>query len=229
MNEPAPRPSLAVIGGTGALGSALARRAARAGLSVYIGSRNAEKSAATAAAITANLPDCDVSGLNNRDAAAAADIIALTVPFKSQQDSLVEIRDHLAGKIVIDCTVPLVPPKVARVQLPPEGSAALRAQNILAELAGDNVDLVSALHNVAAVELGRDGTPSCDVLVFGDRKDIRERIIALFTDMGLTSWHGGPLANSAAAEAMTSVLIFMNKTYGPGHAGVKITFAADHA
>ncbi len=214
--------TLAVVGGTGALGSALASRAARHGIPVIIGSRSAERAETFARELGEKIGVTNIAGASNRQAAAQGTIVAVTVPFASQLDTLAEIREGVAGKIVIDATVPLVPPKVARVQLPPEGSAAVRAHAFL----GDGAEVISALHNIAAVELGGARDPHCDVLVFGDRKDSREKVVELLSRIGLRSWHGGSLANSAAAEAMTSVLIFMNKTYG-GHAGVKITFGAD--
>jgi NADPH-dependent F420 reductase len=155
----------------------------------------------------------------NPDAAAAGEIIIVTVPFAAQEGTLRDIAPHVAGKLVIDTTVPLVPPKVMRVQLPPEGSAALKAQKIL----GDGVTLVSAFHNVAAHKLATDETIACDVLVFGDDKAARAKTIGLITAMGLRGLHAGALANAAAAEALTSILIFINKTYGVDGAGIKIT------
>jgi NADPH-dependent F420 reductase len=125
----------------------------------------------------------------------------------------------VAGKIVVDTTVPLVPPKVMRVQLPPEGSAAVRAQRLL----GGGVTVVSAFHNVAAHKLATDEDIDCDVLVFGDDKAARAKVVSLANQAGLRGLHGGMLANSAAAEALTSVLIFINKTYSVDGAGIRIT------
>jgi NADPH-dependent F420 reductase len=206
--------SVAVIGGTGKLGSAIARRLAKAGRKVIIGSRSAQSAAAVAAELGFGL-----TGLSNADAAKAASIVLVTVPFAAQEGTLAEIAPHVAGKIVIDTTVPLVPPKVMRVQLPPEGSAAQRAQKLL----GPHVTLVSAFHNVAAHKLATDEEIECDVLVFGDDKDARAKAVELVGLTGLRGIQGGPLANSAAAEAMTSVLIFVNKTYQVDGAGVVIT------
>jgi hypothetical protein len=132
---------------------------------------------------------------------------------------LEDIKPYIAGKIVLDATVPLVPPKVARVQLPPEGSAALRAQAIL----GEDVRLISGFHNVAAHKLPHDGPLACDVLIFGDEVAARDVGIALAEKAGLRGIHGGPLANSAAAEAMTSVLISINKRYKANGAGLVIS------
>ena|ERR1700694_3683179 len=203
-----------VVGGTGNLGAAIARRLAKAGCKVVIGSRVVERAQKTAADL-----GFGVTGASNAAAAAAADIIIVTVPFASQEATLSEIAPHVAGKIVVDTTVPLVPPKVMRVQLPPEGSAAARAQRLL----GDGVRIVSAFHNVAAHKLATDSHVDCDVLVFADDKAARVRVVELARQMGLRGVHGGALANSAAAEALTSILIFINKTYSVDGAGIKIT------
>lgn len=209
-----PGDSIAVIGGTGKLGAAIARRLAKAGRKVIIGSRSAQSAERAAAELGLGL-----TGLANADAAREAGILIVTVPFAAQEQTLAEIAPHAAGKIVVDTTVPLVPPKVMRVQLPPEGSAAQRAQNLL----GPQVRVVSAFHNVAAHKLATDQDINCDVLVFGDDKNARAEVVALVAQTGLRGIQGGALANSAAAEAMTSVLIFINKTYQVDGAGVLIT------
>ncbi|QUT07175.1 NADPH-dependent F420 reductase [Sphingobium phenoxybenzoativorans] len=205
---------IAVVGGTGKLGAALARRLAKTGRSVIIGSRSAESAQQMAAALGFGL-----RGMGNADAAREASIVFVTVPFAGQEATLAEIRPHVGGKIVVDTTVPLVPPKVMRVQLPPEGSAALRTQHLL----GVGVTVVSGFHNVAAHKLATDENVACDVLVFGDDKQARAAVVELAGQAGLRGIHGGPLVNSAAAEAMTSLLIFINKTYRSDGAGIQIT------
>jgi NADPH-dependent F420 reductase len=213
-------PVIAVVGGTGKLGGALAGRWARAGYRVWIGSRDSAKGQSAARVLTEQVGHA-VEGASYGEAAAKADIIVVAVPSESQSGVLQEIRPHAAGKLVIDTTVPLVPPKVMRVQLPPEGSAAQRAQGIL----GSSVTLVAAFHNVAAHKLATDALIDCDVLVFGDDKGARERVVELCSAAGLRGVHAGALANSAAAEALTSVLIFINKHYSVDGAGVRITGA----
>jgi hypothetical protein len=212
--------SLAIIGGTGTLGRGLAVRALRHGIRVYIGSRAVDRAQATAAQLSREIPHAEVTGATNAAAAAAGELIAVTVPFGSQLETLRGIRESAKGKIVLDATVPLVPPRVARVQLPPEGCAAVRAQNEL----GPEVRVVSALHTVAAARLGSDASAAQigDILVFGDDKASREVVVAVLERMDLTALHGGSLANSAAAEALTSVLIFLNKQYRAEHAGLRI-------
>jgi 8-hydroxy-5-deazaflavin:NADPH oxidoreductase len=207
---------ISFIGGTGKLGAALARRLSLAGRQVVIGSRVADLAEVAAAGMAPG-----TRGMSNADAAKAGDIIIVTVPFAAQEATLREIAAHVAGKIVVDTTVPLMPPKVMRVQLPPEGSAAMRAREIL----GEGVRMASAFHNVAAHKLATDGDIDCDILVFSDDKPARSTVIDIATAAGLRGLHGGALANSAAAEALTSVLIFLNKTYAIDGAGIRITGA----
>ncbi|MDQ4420362.1 NADPH-dependent F420 reductase [Sphingobium sp. DEHP117] len=206
--------TIAVIGGTGNLGAALARRWAKSGLTVILGSRSAAGAQEKAAELGFGL-----SGAANADAAAQADIIVVTVPWSAQEATLREIAPHVAGKLVVDTTVPLVPPKVMRVQLPVEGSAAVRAEALL----GGQGTLVSAFHSVAAHKLATDEEVDCDVLVFGDDKAARTQVIELARHAGLRGLHAGALVNSAAAEALTSILIFMNKSYNLDGAGIRIT------
>ena len=223
MEEQAQIRSIAIIGGTGALGSGLARRWARAGFDVVIGSRTAPKAEAAATELLNATPAASVRGTDNLAAAQAADVAVLTVPFAHQRPTLEAIRPGLTGKILVDTTVPLVPPKVARVQLPPEGCAAVIAQSIV----GDDVTVVSAFHNVAADLMATDEALACDVLVAGDKLAAREIVIRLASEAGFAAYHAGPLVNSAAMEALTSVLIFMNRRYAGSHAGIRMTGIRD--
>lgn len=211
--------TISIIGGTGALGTGLALRWARAGYRIVIGSRRDTKAVEAATRLGSECADASITGLKNQAAAATGDIVVLTVPFAHHEATLQDIRPGLSGKILIDTTVPLVPPKVARVQLPAEGSAAIRAQQIL----GEEVQVVSAFQNVAAELMATDQDPECDVLVAGNKVASRETVIALAEQAGFRAWHAGPLANAAAMEALTSVLIFMNKRYDGSHTGIRIT------
>jgi hypothetical protein len=225
------RPTVAVLGGTGKEGSGLALRWAIAGYPVIVGSRDAVRAAIAAADIEARAraqhrPSATerptVRGMGNREAAAACDIAVLAVPFAAQLPTLEEARDALSGKILIDVTVPLVPPRVSRVQLPEGGSAVVRAQSLL----GESVRVVSAFQNVSAAHLAdARHAVDCDVLVCGDDKEARGAAIRLAEAAGLRGWHAGPLANSAAAEALTSVLLFINRAHGIDGAGIHITGA----
>ncbi len=215
-----PKPTIAVLGGTGDLGTGLARRWAKAGYTLLIGSRTAEKAVTAAAELAALATGTKPVGLSNLDAAKQAEVVVLTVPFATAPALLDEIKAVVQGKLLIDTTVPLMPPRVARVQLPPEGCAAMAAQKRL----GDGVRVVSAFHNVAAHKLQIVDMPlDCDVLVFGDKAEDRDVAIALAEAAGTRGLHAGPLANSAAAEALTSVIIGLNRTYKADGASIRIT------
>ncbi|MDX2274509.1 MAG: NADPH-dependent F420 reductase [Hyphomonadaceae bacterium] len=205
---------IAIVGGTGHLGHALAKRLAKAGHDVSIGSRAAESAAKAAAEIGPQ-----VKAGANADVVAGCDFVIVTVPYAAQGATLADIRDKIGSAIVVDTTVPLKPPKVMRVQLPEAGSAAQEAQAHL----GAGVRLVSAFHNVAAHKLASDQAVECDVLAFSDDVEARAKVIELIKDTGLRGISGGALANSAAAEALTSVLILLNKTYEADGAGVRFT------
>jgi len=213
------RPTIAVIGGTGELGSALAKRWALAGYPVVLGSRSKQKAQAAAAKISADARSDAVTGEDNRAAAAAAEIVVVAVPYASHDSILHEIMPAVGGKIVVDTVVPLVPPKVSVVKLPPDGSAALIAQRLLAGTAR----VQAAFHNVSAAKLHSSGAVDCDVLVFGDDQAARAVVIELANAAGTRGIDGGPLANSAAAEALTSVLIGINRRYKVQGAGIRIT------
>lgn len=208
------KPSIAILGGTGDLGSGLAKRWLAAGYSVVVGSRSAEKAKAFAKELGG-----DARGDDNVGAAKSADIVVLAVPFGSHEATLREVKDAVQGKIVVDAAVPLVPPKVSVVQLPPEGSAAQIAQALL----GEGVKVVSAFHNVGATKLHAGGRADCDVLVFGNDKESRDIVIGLANEVAACGIDGGVLANSAAAEALTSVLIGINRRYKVPGAGIRIT------
>lgn len=210
--------SIAVVGGTGHLGKGIARRLARAGHDVTIGSRAAEKAQAIAKAMDSELGLTLDFGANS-DVVVGKDVVIVTVPYESQEATLRQIGPHVGSAIVVDTTVPLVPPKVMRVQLPAAGSAAMEARGHL----GPDVRFVTAFHNVAAHILDSEATVQCDVLVFSDDVEARKVIVGLVNEMGLRGLAGGGLANSAAAEAMTSILIYMNKNYGADGAGIRFT------
>jgi NADPH-dependent F420 reductase len=218
--QPQPKSKIAVLGGTGKEGSGLAFRWANAGHHIVIGSRMRERAQEAAAAINARISIERAEGADNLAAAQRGDIVVLTVPYAAQLATLEEVRTALAGKILIDVTVPLAPPQVGRVQLPDGGSAVVKAQAML----GPGVRVVSAFQNVSAELLGELGQAvDCDVLVCGDDRDARAQVIALAQDAGMRAFHAGPLANSVVAEALTSVLITINRQYKVKHSGIAIT------
>ncbi len=214
------KPTLAILGGTGKEGKGLAYRWAQAGYTVYIGSRKAEKAQRAAADVRARLGDAaPVHGLLNPEAAAQAEIVVVTVPYSAHRPTLEAVREAVQGKIVVDVTVPLVPPKVTKAQMPPAGSAAQEAQEIL----GPEVAVVDAFQNISHELLWEGGEIACDVLVTGKGKKNRQVVIQLVRDAGLRAWDAGPIENSAVVEGLTSVLIYLNKTYGSTHAGIRVT------
>lgn len=222
MNDD-PKPIIAITGGTGRFGTGLARRWAAAGYRIIIGSRTLEKAQAAAedcgkVLAARGVTNVSVDAMENRVAAAAADIVTLTIPFAHHRSTLEHLKPVLGGKILIDTTVPLVPPKVARVQLPPEGSAGQIAQ----ELLGDDVRVVSAFQNVAAHRLQEGEGLDCDVLVSGNDKEARAATIKLVEAAGMRGFHAGSINNAAAAEALTSVIININRQF-KSHAGMRIT------
>jgi NADPH-dependent F420 reductase len=211
--------TLAVLGGTGKEGKGLVYRWAKAGYRVLIGSRTPEKAQATAVELTGLLGgEAAIEGVSNLTAAQRADIVALAVPYAAHRQTLETVKAALKGKILIDVTVPLVPPKVTRVQMPPAGSAAQEAREIL----GEEVQLASAFQNISHEHLLQDGPVECDVLVTGTSKEARTETLKLVAAAGLTGWDAGPIENSVVVEGMTSVLIGINKQYGSTSAGIRI-------
>ena len=212
------RPKLAIIGGTGDLGSGLARCWSKAGYPVILGSRTAEKARESAAAFAAE-GFAGITGAGNAEAAAEGDIAIVAVPFANFATTLADIREAVKGKIVVSAVVPLMPPKVSVVQLPAEGSAALIARASVDE----STRVVGAFHNVGSQKLHGGGKADCDVLVFGDDVEARRAVIELANAVSNRGVDGGALANAAAAEALTSVLISINRTYKVKAAGIAIT------
>lgn len=212
--------TIAVLGGTGKEGKGLAYRWAKAGYQVLIGSRYSEKAVTIASEIMELLEgESSVVGTTNLEAAQQADIIVVTVPYSGHRELLESVKDVLSGKLVIDTTVPLVPPKVSKVQMPAAGSAAQEAKEIL----GDNVEVVAAFQNVSYEHLLGDEEVECDVLVTGSSKKARQEALTLVEAAGLIGWDAGPIENSVVVEGLTSVLININKQYGSKHAGIRIT------
>jgi NADPH-dependent F420 reductase len=145
----------------------------------------------------------------------------LTVPYAAHRETLESVRDALAGKILIDVTVPLVPPKVSTVQMPPAGSAAQEARQIL----GEGVQVTAAFHHISHELLFENEPVDCEVLVTGTSKAARAEALKLVQAAGLTGWDAGPLENSVVLEGLTSILIHINRQYGSTHAGIRITGA----
>jgi len=220
MNDPSILMTIAVLGGTGKEGKGLAYRWAKAGYRVLIGSRSSEKAIVAASEIVQLLDGASsIVGTTNPEAAKLADVVVLTVPYSAHRETLESIKDELIGKIIIDVTVPLMPPAVTKVKMPPAGSAAQEARQIL----GEQVEIAAAFHNISHEYLLQDKEVQCDVLVTGTSKKTRDDVLKLVTAAGLIGWDAGPIENSVVVEGLTSVLININKRYGSSHAGIKIT------
>ncbi|MGB8214591.1 MAG: NADPH-dependent F420 reductase [Anaerolineales bacterium] len=212
--------TIAVLGGTGKEGKGLAYRWAKAGYRVLIGSRTPEKAKAAALEILEMLGgNAFVEGDTNLKTASASDIVVLTVPYAAHRETLEAVKAVLPGKILVDVTVPLVPPKVTKVHMPSAGSAAQEAHQIL----GENVQVTSAFQNISHELLLLDEPVACDVLVTGTSQAARAETLELVAAAGLTGWDAGPLENSVVIEGLTSVLIHINKSHRATHAGIKIT------
>ena len=202
--------TIALIGGTGQEGRGLARRFARAGVSVRLGSRDAARGAQAAEGL-------GVVGGDYAHALEGADYAMLCVPYTAHRAVLEAIKPMLAGRILVDITVPLKPPKVRQVFLPPGQSAALEAQEIL----GEAGRVVAALHHISHTHLADlEHAIAGDVLVCGAKAD-REEMLPLLAQLEVSVLDAGPLRNTIALEAMTPVLLHLNRKYG-GSASLSI-------
>lgn len=211
---------IAVLGGTGKEGKGLAYRWAKAGYRVLIGSRSSERAVTAASEIMELLEgSSSLVGTTNLEAAQQADIVVVTVPYSAHRETIESVKEVLRGKLLIDVTVPLVPPKLTRVQMPAAGSAAQEAKVIL----GDDVQVTAAFQNISHELLFDEDDINSDVLVTGTSKAARDETLTLVEAAGLIGWDAGPLENSVVVEGLASVLININKRYGSTHAGITIT------
>mgnify|MGYP000872187522 FL=1 len=213
---------IAIIGGTGKEGKGLAYRWAKAGHEICIGSRSVEKAQLAADEIEAMADDGNqfqIYSMENSDAAEWGEVIVLTIPYAAHAEMLTQIKSYVQGKVVVDVTVPLNPPKVSVIKIPEGGSVALQTQTIL----GESVKVISAFQNISFELLLQDKPIECDVLVCGSDKETRILGLQLVEDAGLDAWDAGPLENAIIAEGLTSILIRLNKQYDTHSAGIQIT------
>lgn len=217
--------TIAIVGGTGKEGKGLAYRWVQAGHRVLIGSRQLEKAQQAVDDLAELLGEkpAGLQGFENREAVFAAEIAVITVPYAAHRPTLESLKDVLDGKIVVDVVVPIMPPKVTKVQMPPAGSVAQEAQEIL----GDTCSVVDAFQNISHERLMQDQTVDCDVLVCGKGKAAREVVLGLVADTGLQGWDAGPIENAVVVEGMTSILIGLNIQHHVHAAGIRITGIPD--
>ena len=216
-------PVLAILGGTGKEGTGLGMRWASRGYRVVIGSRQAEKAQAAAAELNQKLaafgaPFIPVEGLENKEAARCASVCILTVVQAAHQEALVQLKEALQGKILVDATA-RVDFRDPRPPQPP--SAARTAQDIL----GPAVRVTAAFQNVPAHSLKRNLGQSLDtdVLVCGEDLEAARVVIGLAEAIGMRAWYAGGLDNALVAESLTSILISINKYYGVKTASIAVT------
>jgi hypothetical protein len=220
--------TIGIIGGTGKEGKGLAYRWVQAGHRVIIGSRQAEKAQSAVAELQALLTSGGelLAGMENAEAVAACEIAVVTVPYAAHRPTLEGLKDGLDGKILVDVVVPIMPPKVTKVQMPPAGSVAQEAQEIL----GENCRVVDAFQNISYERLmNANDDVDCDVLVCGRTKAAREVVLGLVADTGLKGWDAGPIENAVVVEGMTSVLIGLNIQHKVKASGIRITGISEQA
>jgi len=208
--------SIAIVGGTGNLGQALAVRLAAPGIKVTIGSRDPEKARKVVGSIRKSSGKEGIDGKSNQEAVKEAELVVIAVPYEGHTKMITELRGQIGGKIVIDAVVPL---NKGKPFTPPAGSALLEAQEIL----GTETPVVGALHNISASDLQNPGAPLGDVLVCGDNGDAKERVMEIIRRLGARALDAGPASNAYIVEGLTGVLIYLNRKYKSKHASVKVT------
>lgn len=213
--------SVAIVGGTGNLGSALALRLGAPGVKVIIGSRDAEKAKNAVATLQPKLRAGEIVGTTNREAVKDADFVVIAVPYEGHSQMVADLKGQLAGKIVINTVVPL---NRVKPFVPAAGSALQEAQQIL----GDEAPVIGALHNISAVDLGDVDAPLGDVLVCGDNGEAKQKVMEIIQRIGASAYDGGPASNAYVIEGLTGVIIHLNRKYKSKHGSIKITGIGGH-
>jgi 8-hydroxy-5-deazaflavin:NADPH oxidoreductase len=207
--------NIAIVGGTGNLGGALALRLGAPGVKIIIGSRDAEKAKKAVEALKPNLRAGEIEGTTNQEAVQGADYVVIAVPYEGHAQMVRDVKGQVTGKTIIDTVVPL---NKGKPFVPPAGSALQEAQQIL----GDEAPVVGALHNVSAVDLGDVDSPLGDVLVCGDKTDAKEKVMEIIRRIGARAFDGGPATNAYVIEGLTGVIIFLNRKYKSKHGSIRI-------
>lgn len=213
--------SVAIVGGTGNLGTALALRLAAPGVRVIIGSREREKATTVVESLKSKVRQGGgLEGETNAEAVKQAEFVVISVPYEGHAKIVADLKGRLGGKTIIDAVVPL---QKGRPFVPPAGSALLEAQTIL----GDEAPVIGALHNISALDLQDIDAPLGDVLVCGDSEPAKQSVMEIIRRIGAKPYDAGPAANAYVVEGITGVLIHLNRKYKSKHASVKIT-GIDH-
>jgi 8-hydroxy-5-deazaflavin:NADPH oxidoreductase len=214
-----PNPSLAIIGGTGKEGSAIAMRFAKAGVRTIIGSRDAAKAQAMAATINGKFSIKNTEGYTNREATAKADIVLLAVPYDGMKPILEDIKPAAAGKVIINIASSLDAEKKSRARINPNGSIAMEIQTFF----GETSKVVDAFQNISPEQLEKfDEKIETDVLVVGADRETRDMIIALIKKVGIDAFDAGMIQNAVIVETMTAALIAINIRYKIKGAGIRL-------
>lgn len=208
--------NIAIVGGTGSLGSALALRLLAPGVRVIIGSRDKEKAKTVVESLKKIQSKGSLEGETNRAAVQEADFVVIAVPYEGHATTVAQLKGQLTGKTVIDAVVPL---RKGKPFVPPAGSALMEAQQIL----GDEAPVIGALHNISAVDLQSADAPLGDVLVCGDDSAAKQKVMEIIHRIGARTFDAGPAANAYVIEGLTGVLIYLNRKYKSKHASVKVT------
>jgi len=212
--------TVAIVGGTGNLGGALAVRLGAPGVKIIIGSRDAEKAKKAVETLKPSLRAGEIEGLTNQAAVKGADFVVIAVPYEGHAQMVTDLKGQLAGKIIIDTVVPL---NKGKPFVPPTGSALQEAQQILA----GEAPVIGALHNISAVDLGDVDAPLGDVLVCGDQAEAKERVMEIIKRIGARAFDGGPGGNAYVIEGLTGVIIYLNRKYKSKHGSIKIVGIGD--
>src|SRR5687767_5436078 len=213
--------NVAIVGGTGNLGGALALRLGAPGVKIIIGSRDAEKAKKAVEALKPNLRAAEIEGTTNQEAVKGADYVVIAVPYEGHAQMVRDVKGQVTGKTIIDTVVSL---NKGKPFVPPAGSALQEAQQIL----GDEAPVVGALHNVSAVDLGDVDSPLGDVLVCGDNVEAKQKVMEIITCIGATAYDGGPASNAYVIEGLTGGIIALNRKYKSKHGSIKITGIGGH-
>jgi NADPH-dependent F420 reductase len=204
---------IAILGGTGKEGQGLAMRFAARGRPVILGSREKAKGERIAEELNAKLGSSLITGAENLDAAKAGSVLVSTLPYPGHTDTARGLAEALAGKLLVSATI----------RWPPALDGASSAAEDLAKVLGPSTRVAAAFQTVSAHSLKNLESEPEDVLVFADEAETRREAMALVDATGLRAVDAGPLEKTRIAEALTGLLLGVNKRYGVKSTGIRIT------